>query len=64
MQILKLTSEAFSFSVVESDEGIHTTLTQTKTGKTKEFFQASGSVVGVSAHMASLTDEQCKGWLK
>lgn len=59
----KLSSAEYTFTVTKNaDYSITTVLTQVSTGKTKTFFQASGSADGAHEHMLSLTDDLCSQW--
>lgn len=60
----KLSSDDYTFVVEQKDDGVHITLTQAKTGRTKTFFRAVHVTSGLTAHMNSLTDDQCKAWFK
>lgn len=62
LPVPKLTTK-YSYSVYsENGNGVRVILTETETGKTKEFVKANGSVEGYLAFMNSLTDELCESF--
>lgn len=60
----KLSSDEYTYGVMIRG-GMHITLRQTSTGKTKEFFMAGCGVEALTSienHLNSLTDDLCSQW--
>lgn len=57
-------SPAYKFTVTEQNNVQTITLTQVSTGRTKQFTLTGKSVVGLSIHMASMSDDTCKPYFK
>lgn len=49
----------YDFTVIPADVGVNITLTRLADGVERKFYQASGTVEGMSHHMNSLTDLCC-----
>ena len=66
LKMEKLSSSAYVFYIFpkEGGCGLDIDLHQITSGKVKEFYQAVGSIVAMTAHMNSLTDLQCGEWFK
>jgi hypothetical protein len=52
-------AEHYSYTITQQDRALTIVLTKLSDGRTKTFFQAAGSLEGMTCHMNSLTDDNC-----
>jgi hypothetical protein len=55
-------AQQYTYTITQDQRGFTTVLTKNSDGRTKTFFQAVGTIDGLTAHMESLTDDNCDGF--